>query len=427
MSTITIYPQDVQNLDSSATTEKFQAAIDTLAAHGGGQLIVQAGDYQIASLKLCSHLTFTIEAGATLHFSNQIDQYPLINSRWEGVSRTIHRACLYGDHLEYVHLTGAGTIDGNGHCWWQIFRDQTLDYPRPYLCSIEHSQHIKIDALTFINSPAWTLHPFDCNDVSIKSISIINPKDSPNTDGIDPESCQNIRISDCFFDVGDDCIAIKAGTEEDSHKISCKNVTISGCNMIHGHGGVVLGSEMSGNIENVVINNCTFADTDRGIRFKTRRGRGGKIAQISITNITMDSVLCPIVITSYYYCGPKGTEEYVWTKAKLPLDQRTPRIENILFDNIIAVNIRSCAAFIYGLPEAPIEQLTIKNSILSLNPDSKPSEPEMIADAPKLSQAGIFIENTQNCSLTSTKLINNKQAFIQNKNNQQLQVDPTLN
>lgn len=421
-----INAQDTQGLDVNAVTAKIQAVIDRLAENGGGQLTLQAGQYQVSSLKLCSHLTLTIAAGATLNFSNHVAQYPLINSRWEGVTRTIHRACLYGDHIDHVHLNGAGTVNGNGAYWWQLFCNQILDFPRPYLCSIEHSQHIKIDGLTFINSPAWTLHPYDCNDVSIKSVSIINPKDSPNTDGIDPESCQNVRINDCFIDVGDDCIAIKAGTEEDGHKISCKNVTISGCNMTHGHGGVVLGSEMSGNIENVTIGNCTFSDTDRGIRFKTRRGRGGKIAQISVTNITMDNVLCPIVINSYYYCGPKGSEQYVWTKEKLPFDQRTPLIENILFNNITAVNIRSCAAFIYGLPEAPINYLMIKNSLFSLDSTSDPSEPAMIADAPKLSQAGIFIENTQNCTFESTQLIHTKQHFVQNKNNQHLQLDASV-
>ncbi len=420
---VTITFKDVQGLDSLAITAKIQTAIDAISKSGGGRLILQAGVYHVASLELRSHLTITLEAGATLSFSNQINQYPLIKSRWEGVTRTIHRACLYGDHIEHTRLTGEGTIDGNGIYWWHIFRDKTLDYPRPYLCSIEHSQHIKIDGLSFINSPAWTLHPYDCNDISIRSISIINPKDSPNTDGIDPESCQNVRISDCFFDVGDDCIAIKAGTEVDSLKIPCKNVTISGCNMTHGHGGVVLGSEMSGDITNVVITNCTFHDTDRGIRFKTRRGRGGKISEISINNITMDSVLCPLVVTSYYYCGPKGTEKYVWTKDKLPVDLRTPTIKNILFTNIIATNIHSCAAFIYGLPESPIKRLMIKNSIFSLNKLSTPIEPAMIADAPKLSQAGIFIENTEDCSLTSTQIINNNQFFVQNKNNLNLELD----
>lgn len=151
---------------------------------------------------------------------------------------------------------------------------EELQYPRPKLISFDGCNRVTLKDLTLVNSPSWTVNPIRCQDVTIDNLSIHNPADSPNTDGIDPESCVNVRISNCHIDVGDDCIAIKAGTEDTKERIACENIAITNCTMIHGHGGVVLGSEMSGDIRNVVISNCVFKQTDRGIRLKSRRGRG---------------------------------------------------------------------------------------------------------------------------------------------------------
>lgn len=404
----------------NTATEYIQNIINHLSKVGGGTINIEGGVYYINSLVLHSNLTINFKSGVKIYFNPNIKQHPLISTRWEGTTRTVHRACIYGNNIKNIHLTGEGIIDGNGKEWWEAFHSKTLNYPRPYLCSIENSQHIKIDGLTFKNSPAWTIHPFNCQDINIENISINNPKNSPNTDGINPESCQNMRITNCFFDVGDDCIAIKSGTETEEKNISCNNIVISNCNMLHGHGGVVLGSEMSGGINNIAITNCTFQNTDRGIRIKTRRGRGGLISNIAVSNITMSDVLCPLVINSYYYCGPKGSEKYVWTKKKLSVDQRTPIIKNIIFNNIIATNIRSCAAFIYGLPEMLIDQLSIQNSIFTLDQNHAPIEPAMIANAPKFNQKGIFIENTQNCTLSFVSINHADSLFANSTNNNNL-------
>ncbi|WP_390406119.1 glycoside hydrolase family 28 protein [Lacticaseibacillus jixiensis] len=398
-------------------TAAFQEAIKAIDIQGGGELSVPAGTYQVGALTLCSHLVLTIQAGAKLAFIPEVNLYPVVQSRWEGVARPVYQACIYGKHLEDVTLQGMGVIDGNGQPWWDAFAKQDLAYPRPYLVSLEHCQHVRVRDLTFTNSPAWTLHPMESRDLVFDGVTVRNPADSPNTDGLDPESCNDIRIVNCEFDVGDDCIAVKAGTEQTAIKSPCENLVIANCNMRRGHGGVVLGSEMSGDIRHVVITNCTFDHTDRGIRMKTRRGRGGVIEDVTVSNIVMSHVLCPLVINSYYYCGPAGKEKYVWDKAAYPVDARTPQYRRLNFTNLIATDIQSCAGFIYGLPEAPIEDLQITNSQFFMAQSATPVEPAMIADAPKLSAAGWFIENTDRTRIQNVTIFDHQGAYCVNNTN----------
>ena len=405
-------------------TKVFSELIEKVQNNGGGEIIVPPGIYLTGSLKLCSNLTLFVMSGAILSFIDEESYYPAVISRWEGVEREVHRACVYGSKISNLTIDGGGTIDGNGSTWWKLFKEEKLDLPRPYLVSIEHSNNIKIKNLTFINSPSWTLHPMECTNIVIDSVTVINPKESPNTDGLDPESCNDVRIVNSVFDVGDDCIAIKSGTEQTKVKSKCQNIIISNCNMRRGHGGVVIGSEMSGDIQNVVISNCIFYNTDRGIRMKTRRGRGGKISDISVSNIIMTGTLCPIVINSYYFCGPSGKEKYVWDKSKLDVDVRTPEYEHISIHNIIAKNVKSAGIFVYGLPEMPIKDLNITDIQIYLDPDSNPIEPAMISNAPKLSQAGIFIENTINTRISTVQMSGvSGEIFVNNTSNKNMTID----
>lgn len=422
MSTIRIKYTDIMNRSVQETTAIIQKAINQLDQEQGGHLILEAGEYSVSSLALCSHLTFELESGARLKFSDQPDDYPVVTSRWEGATQKVYRACLYGKNLHNVRIIGGGIVDGNGARWWKLFKAGEIDYPRPYLLSIENSYTVQIKDLTFVNSPAWTLHPMLSENVKIQNVTVINPKNSPNTDGLDPESCKNVIITGCTFDVGDDCIAIKAGTEDAQEMVPCENLVISNCNMVHGHGGVVFGSEMSGSIKNVTITGCTFQDTDRGLRFKTRRGRGGTISEVNVTNIVMDNVLCPLIVNTYYFCGKAGKEKYVWTKEKLPADERTPYVKHVRFSNLIATNIRSCVAFVYGLPEAPIEDLTLNDSSFSLSPDSTPEAPAMIANAPEFAQGGLFVENTQNCTFKNLQITGAKKVRENVVNNDELEM-----
>ncbi|MCB5953204.1 glycoside hydrolase family 28 protein [Enterococcus sp. BWT-B8] len=370
-----------------------QQAIDTAFESGGGKVIIPHGTYLTGALFLKSNVELHLEIGAALQFSTSQNDYPVVESRWEGVQREVYAPCIYAENQTNIAVTGFGTLDGCGESWWEIFRDDSdiLKYPRPRLISFHQCQRVTIKDIRLVDSPSWTVHPLLCENVTIDNVTIKNPANSPNTDGINPESCTNVRISNCHIDVGDDCIAVKAGTEDTPERVSCENITISNCTMVHGHGGVVLGSEMSGDIRNVTITNCIFQDTDRGIRLKSRRGRGGTIEDIRVNNIVMDNVLCPFILNLYYFCGPKGNESYVWDKTPYPLDERTPRFRRIHFANITARNVQASAGFIYGLAEQYVSDITFSSVDISMAKNSRSGVPAMMAGISETKNQGFYI------------------------------------
>lgn len=379
--------------DGSICTESIQKAIDKAYENGGGRIVIPPGEFLTGALFLKDHIELHLAAGAVLKFSNQQADYFVVTSRWEGVVREVYASCLYAENSQHIAITGFGTIDGNGEKWWQLFRNERkkLLYPRPKLISLDGCENISIKDVTLINSPSWTVNPICSNNITIDNIKIHNPQDSPNTDGIDPESCMNVRISNCHIDVGDDCIAIKAGTEDTAERIACENITITNCTMVHGHGGVVLGSEMSGNIRNVTISNCVFQDTDRGIRLKSRRGRGGVVEDIRVSNIVMEGVMCPFILNLYYFCGPKGKDKYVWDKNPYPVTNETPMFRRIHFANITARNVQAAAGFIYGLAEQYISELTFNQVDISLAVDAIPGKPAMMAGIEDMNNRGFYV------------------------------------
>lgn len=381
----------VQSSESTVerTTRALQDAIDRAAAEGGGRVSVAPGVHETGALRLRSRVELHLEAGAVLRFVADPALYPPVEARWEGASTTIHSPCIYAKDAVDIAITGRGEIDGGGAWWWAAFRAGTLAHPRPTLIGLHGCSRIEIAGVTLRDSPAWTVHPLLSDDVRITGIRIINPPDSPNTDGIDPESCRNVRISDCHIDVGDDCIAIKAGSEGSPERVPCENIAITNCTMIHGHGGVVIGSEMSGGVRGVVISNCVFQGTDRGIRIKSRRGRGGTVADVRVSNIVMDRVMCPLVINPFYFCGPDGKLPIVSDRSPQPVDGGTPRFRGIHLSHITATNVQSCAAFISGLPEAPLDDVSLDHVSISFAPDAVPAVPAMADGVPAMAAAGI--------------------------------------
>jgi len=396
--------------DGSFCTQYIQKAIDEAYKNGGGQIVVPPGVFVSGALFLKDNIELHLSAGATLKFSDEQEDYPVVVSRWEGVVREVYASCLYAEDAKNISITGFGTIDGNGEKWWHIFRNERekLAYPRPKLISFDGCEHITIRDVSLINSPSWTLNPIRCHNVTIDNLTIINPSDSPNTDGIDPESCRNVRISNCHIDVGDDCIAIKAGTEDTAERISCENITITNCTMVHGHGAVVLGSEMSGDIRNVTISNCTFQDTDRGIRLKSRRGRGGVVEDIRIDNIVMDRVMCPFILNLYYFCGPKGKDKYVWDKNPYPITKETPAFKRIHFSNITARNVHASAGFIYGLAEQYVSEITFNNIAISMAENAIPGKPAMMAGIEDMNNRGFYVGFAKDILFNSVTIENHE-------------------
>lgn len=385
-------------------TSAFEEAIKAASEAGGGTVFVTAGKYLTGPIYLRSNITLHLDAGAVLLFSNDISDYKVVNSRWEGVEREVYSSCIYGDGLENIAITGRGTLDGQGDFWWKIYRENNIEYPRPKLISFQYSSNVLIEGIKLVNSPSWTINPICCENVTIDKVTIINPSDSPNTDGIDPDSCKNVHISNCHIDVGDDCIVIKSGTEDTEKRVPCENVTITNCTMVHGHGGVVLGSEMSGSIRNVVINNCVFEGTDRGIRMKSRRGRGGVIEDIRVNNIVMKDVICPFTLNLYYFCGPRGNDKYVWDKNPYPVTDETPAFRRIHFSNISAREVSASAGFLYGLAEMYAEDITFNNVDIAMKKDAEPGMPDMLSNLEPMKQRGFYCGNVHNICFTDVKI-----------------------
>ena len=373
-------------------TEAFRAAMKALSLQGGGTLTVQEGRYETAPIRLLSDITLHLERGAEIVLTDDEAQFPLIDMEFEGIPGKAYMPCLYALDAHAVRITGEGAIDGSGAKWWEKMKNGALAHPRPYLVCFHNCTNVAMDGVTLKNSPCWTVHPLYCDNVAITNLHIHNPADSPNTDGINPNGSKNVRIADCVIDVGDDCIAVKAGTEDTPKKRACENIIIERCQMLHGHGGVVIGSEMSGGVRDVLVKDCVFTGTDRGIRLKTRRGRGGAAERLRFQNIEMEDVLCPFVFNMYYFCGKGGKLPVVRDKAKHPVDVGTPSLSDITIENITVRGASACAGFLYGLPESPVRRVRISGCTVEMVPGT-PGKAAMMDDIDEMEAAGLYLRN----------------------------------
>lgn len=367
-------------------TKAVQGALNKANGQGGGTVYFPAGEYLTGAITLKSNTTIHLDAGAVLKFSDDFDDYlPFVQMRWEGIVMKSFSPLIYANGAENIAIVGRGKIDGQGKKWWdamysqktgedkgslkkyqELWRDQNqgLDtepyfqgnidraFFRPPLIQFFKCDIIRIEGITIENSPFWTVNPAFCNNVTITGVTIFNPP-SPNTDGINPTSCKNVHISDCHISVGDDCITIKSGRDGDGRKWATptENVTITNCTMLSGHGGVVIGSEMSGGIKKITISNCVFDGTDRGIRLKAARGRGGVVEEIRVNNIVMKDIKIAAVVMNLFY--DKGTQ-------KEPVTERTPTFRNIHISNVTATGVKK-AGLILGIAEMPIENISLSN------------------------------------------------------------------
>jgi len=385
-------------------TQAFLRAIGDLRAQGGGVLTVPAGTYPTGSIRLYDHMTLVIESGARLAFHQDEKAFPLIELEFEGRAGLMHQPCIFAEDAKNVTVTGYGVVDGQGEYWWKRQYAGQNPYPRPYLVCFSRCEHVVLENLTLINSPVWTVHPMRCRNVTVRGLNIRNPYESPNTDGIDPDGCQDVRISDCTIDVGDDCIAIKSGTEVTPDRQPSERIIITNCHFLHGHGGVVLGSEMSGDVRNVVVSSCVFYETDRGIRLKTRRGRGGTVEGVQLTNLVMEKVVCPFVFNMYYGGRvAKPEEKYYWDKSALPVDERTPRLRDVAISGVRARGVTACAGFFYGLPEMPVQGVTLQDVTVEMG-EGYIEEAGMMANPPELKKAGFFLRNAVGVDLRGVKV-----------------------
>lgn len=386
-------------------TAFLQSAI--MATPQGGTLIIDKGTYLVTSLYLKSNINIYLKKGAKILASIIRREYPIHPSYaniglWEGAEVNNFASTLNFIDTENVTVYGEGELDGqaeNGD-WYINHRVMNIAW-RGHSIFMDRAKNINLIGLYVHNTQAWAIHPYMSDGINFYNLSIKNNPKMPTTDGIDPDCSSNIEIKGCHFSVGDDCIAIKSGTYDLAlkYKKASSNILIENNFMADGHGGVVFGSESSGGINNIVVRRCLFENTDRGLRIKTRRGRGniGQIDNIVFDDIVMNNVLTPFVINSYYNMGPKGGhEEYVWTTKALPVDEYTPVLGAFHFSNMICNNVSIAAGVFLGLPEMPIKLVSFENVIFTYNKGAEEGIPCMMEHPYKMQNAGIFCLNVSN-------------------------------
>ena len=402
-------------------TLSIQTAVNCLPA--GGRLYIPDGVYSIAPINLKSHITVELAENAVLLGNTDEKRYPVIPGKltdietgedvpfgtWEGNVVTMHQALLFAEYAEDIRIVGRGTVDGNAQnsSWWINVKDRQVGRPR--LLFFNRCKNITVHGITAQNAASWQLHPYFSQELDFLDLTINAPKDSPNTDALDPEACDIVNIIGCKFSVGDDCIAIKSGKIEIGRKYKqpADHHTIRNCIMQFGHGAITLGSEMAGGVKNLTVNRCIFSHTDRGLRIKTRRGRGKDaiIDGVLFENIKMDGVLTPIVINMWYNCcDPDRYSEYNTTREKLPVDDRTPYLGKFTFRDMECLNCHVAACYCDGLPEMPIDDITVENIKFTYDPEAQPGVPAMRNNAEKMCRAGMYFDNVKKLTVRNIQV-----------------------
>ncbi|MBL9214742.1 MAG: glycoside hydrolase family 88 protein [Opitutaceae bacterium] len=362
-------------------TAAIQAAIDACAQAGGGRVVVPAGEWPTAALRLRSNVNLHVSAGATLRWVFAPERYPLVYTRWEGVECMNYSAFLYAADEENIAITGRGTLDGGADwdTWWswndtrgpvrrqKAARDRLFalgeqgvpvaervfgegSFLRPNFIQLYRCRNILIEDVTLLRSPMWEIHPVLSRNLTVRGVRI--DSHGPNNDGLDPESSQDILVENCVFDTGDDCIAIKSGRNADGRRVNVpsENIVIRDCVMKAGHGGVVLGSECSGGIRNVFVERCAMdsPDLDRALRFKSNAVRGGVLENVFLRHVRIGRVgEAVLTIDLLYEEGAQGA---------FP-----PVVRNVQLDQVTS-SASPRVLFIRGFPGAVVENIRISDS-----------------------------------------------------------------
>lgn len=399
-----------------------QAAINSCPP--GSRVYIPKGCYNISTLFLKSDLTIELGKDAILSATLDKDKYPILPGlvesldeqdecnigTWEGNPLDMYAGIITGINISNVTICGQGTMEGNASysTWWGDWRLAGRPY-RPRMIYLNNCKNITLQGITVQNSPSWTIHPYFCENIKCIDLTILNPKDAPNTDGLNPESCKNVEIAGVYFSVGDDCIAIKSGKiyMGKKHKKPSEDIIIRQCYMRDGHGSVTIGSEVGAGVKNIQVKNCRFQNTDRGLRIKTRRGRGKDsiINDIIFENIIMDHVLTPFAINMFYFCDPDGHSEYVQTKESLPVDERTPSIGQLTFNNIKCTNAHIAGMFFDGLPEKKIEKIVMDNIEIEFASNPVMGFPVLKDNLEEMSNMGMYANNIGTLMLSNINII----------------------
>ena len=409
-------------------TDAFAKAIDALTKKGGGTVIVPKGIWLTGPIVLQSNINLHLEEGSVILFSPESALYPVIETWYAGGASKRCQSPISGKGLTNVAVTGKGVIDGWGEAWRRVFRKsvtddhwsellsvdgsslggsgewrwweppENRDALRPVMVSLQECKKVLLDGVTFKNSPAWNIHPLMCENFTARNIVVLNPWFSNNGDGIDLESCKNAVIINSSFDVGDDAICIKSGRDEEGRKRGkpTENVIVDNCIVYHGHGGFVVGSEMSGGVRNIKVSNCTFMGTDIGLRFKSNRSRGGVVENIYISDIRMVKILYePLLFDLFYTAAHPDTSS---EQDVVPVTEKTPQFKNIYISNVTC-NGAARAMFFNGLPEMNVRNINISNVTIAADHGAEIVE----SDSIKLNNLRVIAAKGPNLILRNAK------------------------
>jgi polygalacturonase len=358
---------DGATLDTAA----IQKALDECGKAGGGTVRFGAGTYLSQPIQIRTKTTVELDAGATLQATtNQLD-FMKTPGVWYKAPKNSFIPFIYGKNLTDVTFTGGGTIDGGGSAWWgeaELARERVPGYtlPRPNLVVLQHCQNVRMENITLQNSPLTNFGPDECEDVVVTNVTILNPAHSANTDGVDPANCKNVLITKCRIDTGDDNIAIKSGHKVVGRDFAIEDITVTDCTFLHGH-GMSIGSETLGGVHNVTVKNCTFENTENGLRIKSQRGKGGLVENIVYEDITMTNVDPAVTFTSYYSYNSAHDpvqKPVPQDDTAQPMTELTPVFRDIHVRNIMAT-CQEGAGTIIGLPESSISDITFENVKIS--------------------------------------------------------------
>lgn len=403
-------------------TALINKTIETISKKGGGVVLVPAGLWLTGPVVLKNNVNLHLATGATLLFTKDKSQYPIVVANWEGLPQMRNQSPISATNASNIAITGKGIIDGNGDGWRMVKKDKltesqwkTLvesggvlsedkkswypseafakatklqnagaispekdaayyesikDFLRPNLLLLTNCKYILLEGVTIQNSAAWCLHPLMSEHLTVRNISVKNPWYAQNGDGIDVESCKNVLIENSVFDVGDDALCMKSGRDAEGRKrgMPTENVIIRGCTVYASHGGFVIGSEMSGGARNIYVSNCTFIGSDIGLRFKTTRGRGGIVENIFIRDIYMKDIPGDAILFDMYYAA-KDPVPLAGEKRELPkvefktVDETTPQFRNFHISNVYC-NGAAKGIFVRGLPEMHVKNIVLENMVI---------------------------------------------------------------
>lgn len=367
-------------------TGAIRNAIDSCSKSGGGMVVVPKGIFLTGAIHLKNNVNLHLTSGSVLLFSRDLKKYlPLVLTRFEGNELMNYSPFIYANEQENIAITGSGTIDGNADTlnWWpwtgskkdgwkkgmpnqkedrarlvemsdkQIPAEKRIfgenHFLRVNFIQFYNCKNIFIDSIKIIRSPMWEINPVLCSNITISNVNI--KSHGANNDGCDPESCRDVLIENCFFDTGDDCIAIKSGREEDGRRINVasENIIIRKCEMKDGHGGVVIGSEISGNCHNIYIEDCKMnsPNLERALRIKSNSVRGGNIENIYMRNVKVGEVGQAVILVDLFYQNEE-TGNYI------------PTVKNIFIDNVTSQK-SDYAIWLKGHEKEPITNVHISN------------------------------------------------------------------